>query len=88
MKNIESSQNYIKEYHKIIKNNPSLIPKISKVLRFLSLDPNHPSLRLHKVGGKDIYSVSVTMSIRMIVLFRSSSIILLAIRPHDSAYRF
>lgn len=45
-----------------------------------------PSLRLHKLSGQVTYSISVTMSIRMIVVFRGDDIHLLRIGTHEDVY--
>lgn len=53
---------------------------------YLQDNPNHPSLRLHKLSGESVYSISVTMSIRMVVAFRGDDIHLLRIGTHEDAY--
>ncbi|MEK7457951.1 MAG: hypothetical protein AAB612_00470 [Patescibacteria group bacterium] len=45
-----------------------------------------PSLRLHRLSGQSVYSISVTMSIRMIVAFRGDDIHLLRIGTHEDVY--
>ena len=53
----------------------------------LELNPNHPSLRLHKLKGKlaDKYSVSITMSYRVILTFAvtEKGIVLIDVGNHD-----
>jgi len=60
------------------------------VLRLLGLNPFHPSLRLHKLKGKfaDKYSVSTTMSYRIIIalVITEKEIILIDIGHHDKVY--
>ena len=58
-----------------------------KVLRLSELNPNHPSLKLHKLKGKlsGKYSVSITMSYRIILTFAvtEKGIVLIDIGSHE-----
>lgn len=71
---------------KITSKNPKIKGKIEKTLVLLAEDPDHPSLRLHKVS-RGQFSVSVDMKIRIIIGIEGSKIILLAIGSHDEVYR-
>lgn len=77
------SLRFTRDLGKLEKNNERLKKTIGKTLSHLRNDPTHPSLRLHKLSGQDVYSVSVTMSIRMIVAFRYGDIYLLRIGTHE-----
>ncbi|MEK7533357.1 MAG: hypothetical protein AAB542_02880 [Patescibacteria group bacterium] len=46
------------EYQKLTKNNRPLQRKILKQLESLELNPNHPSLRLHKLTSSIYWSIS------------------------------
>jgi len=63
------TQKFMKKLTKLIKKNPSLKAKISKTLKLLANDINHPSLRLHKLKGdkSNFYSVSIDMQYRIII---------------------
>lgn len=81
------TESYLKREKKFLKKHPKLIRRYKKILRLLELNPNHPSLRLHKLKGKleDKYSVSITMSYRIILTFAviEKGIILIDIGSHD-----
>ena len=80
-------ESYLKREKKFLRQHPELIERYKKVLRLLELNPNHPSLRLHKLKGKlaDRYSVSITMSYRIILTFAvtEKGIVLIDIGSHE-----
>ena len=80
-------ESYLRKEKKFLKQHPELIPRYKKVLKLLELNPNHPSLRLHKLKGKfrGKYSVSITMSYRIVLTFTvtDKGIILIDIGSHD-----
>ena len=80
------SVRFVRDLGKLEKNNERLRKVIGKTLDHLRNNPIYPSLRLHKLSGQDVYSVSVTMSIRMIVAFRYGDIHLLRIGSHEDVY--
>lgn len=45
------AQSYLKRAAKFIKRHPDLLPQYEKTLKLLELNPSHPSLRLHRLGG-------------------------------------
>jgi len=81
---------YLKREESFIRKHPELIERYKKILRLLELNPTHPSLRLHKLKGrfKSKYSVSITMSYRIILSFSviGDEIILLDIGAHEGVY--
>lgn len=80
------SKPFSKQASKLIKGDTSYRLKINKNLNFLKTNPNHPSLRLHKLSGKNLYSVSVDKSIRIIFSIRGQYFYLLQIGTHDQVY--
>lgn len=84
------TETYLKREKEFLEKHRELIPAYKKVLRLLELNPEHPSLRLHKLKGKfkDTYSVSVTMQYRIILKFAlmGNEIILIDIGHHDEVY--
>jgi len=46
------TQSYIRRAQKFAKRHPDLLGQYEKTLRLLEANPSHPSLRLHKLGGK------------------------------------
>ena len=61
-----------------------------KTLTLLEIDPYHPSLRLHKLGGKleGVYSISINISYRIIIEFiiNDDIIVPINIGSHDDVY--
>jgi addiction module RelE/StbE family toxin len=79
-----------KELAKIKRKDKKLSDKISKQLSLLTANPKHPSLRLHKLSGSadDIWSISITMSIRMLYkLLEDDTAYFFDIGTHDEVYR-
>lgn len=84
--NLIPSLRYYRDLGKLEKKNERLKKTLAKTMGYLQDNPNHPSLRLHKLSGESVYSISVTMSIRMIVAFRGDDIHLLRIGTHEDVY--
>jgi len=89
------TETYLKREKEFLEKHRDLISTYKKVLRLLELNPEHPSLRLHKLKGKfkDTYSVSVTMQYRIILnriilkfALVGKEIILIDIGRHDDVY--
>jgi mRNA-degrading endonuclease YafQ of YafQ-DinJ toxin-antitoxin module len=84
------TDSYIKRAKKIIKKHPELTSQYEKTLKLLELNPNHPSLRLHKLHGKlsELYSVSINISYRIFIDFfiEGNKIIPVDIGNHDEVY--
>lgn len=72
--------------------NVTLFNKVAKQLKLFQLQPDHPSLRLHKLSGKleDTWSISVTRSIRMIFYYRrvngEKHAVFITIGTHEQVY--
>jgi len=84
------TDSYIKRARKFFKKHPELISQYEKTLKLLELNPNHPSLRLHKLHGKlsELYSVSINISYRISIdfLIEDDKIIPIDIGSHDQIY--
>jgi addiction module RelE/StbE family toxin len=84
------TETYLKREKDFIKRHPDLIERYKKTMRLLEINPFHPSLRLHKLKGKqkDYYSASITISYRVIITFRveGNEIILIDVGHHDEVY--
>ena len=84
------TNSYIKRARKFFKKHPELISPYEKTLKLLELNPNHPSLRLHKLHGKlsALYSVSINISYRISIdlLIEDNKIIPVDIGSHDEVY--
>ena len=81
---------YLKRAKRFIKKHPELISQYGKTLKLLELNPNHPSLRLHKLQGKlsELYSVSINISygISIYFLIDKDKIVPVDIGSHDDIY--
>ena len=90
MTEIIYTDSYIKRAKKFITKHPELISQYQKTLKLLELNPNHPSLRLHKLHGKlsELYSVSINISYRISIdfLIEDNKIIPVDIGSHDDFY--
>ncbi|KKQ75383.1 MAG: Plasmid stabilization system [Candidatus Woesebacteria bacterium GW2011_GWB1_38_5b] len=86
MYTLSASQTFKKQVGKISKQDPILRKKITRVLKILRKNVKHPSLRLHKLSGVDTWSVSVTISTRIIIGIEGKTIYLLEIGKHEEVY--
>ena len=71
MAEIIYTDSYLKRAKRFIKKHPELISQYGKTLKLLELNPNHPSLKLHKLHGKlsELYSVLINISYRISIYF-------------------
>ena len=84
------TESYTRRAERFLKRHHDLLGVYEKTLQLLELNPNHPSLRLHKLKGrlKSLYSVSVTASYRITLSFAiiEGAIVLIDIGSHDEVY--
>lgn len=85
------TSSFDKDYKKIAKKNILLRQRILKSLSLLSNDPNHPSLRSHKVNSiefDNVWSSWVTGDIRIVWEYKNKMRIkLLALGTHSGSNR-
>lgn len=90
MAEIIYTESYNKRAKKFIKKHPDLLSQYEKTLKLLEINPQHPSLRLHKLKGKlsELYSVSINISYRISIDFiiDGDMIIPIDIGSHDEVY--
>jgi len=81
---------YTKRAARFLKRHPDLEKQYLKTLQLLELNPHHPSLRLHALGGKllGLHSVSVNLSYRITleILIQDEAIIPVNVGDHDAVY--
>ena len=81
---------YLKRAAKFIKRHPELLPQYEKTLKLLELNPSHPSLRRHHLGGalRDLHAVSINISYRITLefLLEDGKIVLVSVGSHDEVY--
>jgi proteic killer suppression protein len=84
------TETYNSRARKFLKKHPELKGQYEKSLKLLELNPQHPSLRLHKLTGKltDLYSVSINITYRITIDFiiKDDKIIPITIGTHEEAY--
>lgn len=84
------TKRYLKRASKFLKARPEIHAQYKKTLTLLELNPHHPSLRLHALGGRkdSAYSISINMSYRIVldIVFVDDKILLLDIGTHDQVY--
>ena len=87
---IVRTDEYFIKLKKFIKKHPEVLDRYIKTIELLTIDPYHPSLRLHKLKGKlrAYYSVSINMKYRVVIDFviRDNEIIPIDIGTHDEVY--
>lgn len=84
------TESYTRRAERFLKQHANLVGVYEKALQLLELNPNYPSLRLHKLKGrlKNLYSISVTLSYRITLSFAiiEGAIVLIDIGAHDEVY--
>ncbi len=90
MLKIVFTNEYTRRSKRFFKQHPELVDRYKKVMKLLSLDPSNSVLRLHKLKGsmKNLYSVSLNFSYRIILMFiiEDGVIIPVNIGSHDQVY--
>lgn len=85
------TDSYTKRAEKFIKKHPELLTLYRKTLLLLELNPQHNSLRLHRLEGRlsDLYSVSINMQYRITLelIIDGETVIPVNIGTHDEVYR-
>lgn len=88
---IQLSPYVLKKIKQIKQRDKKLAEKIEKQLIIFKSNPKHPSLRIHKLTGKeeDAWSISITTSLRMIYKLLEKNIAYFSdIGTHDEVYRY
>lgn len=80
------SRSFGKELEKKVKNDPKLWARVTKTLILLSRNLKHPSLRLHKLSGRDNWSVSVSESYRIIFNIEGGNLYCTKFGTHEQVY--
>jgi len=80
---IKPTKRYQRSFRRLTKNNKPLGIKVIQTLNLYKNDPNHPSIRLHKLSNQNIWSISVNMRIRIIFVYYKDSAILLDMGDHS-----
>lgn len=85
---IHETSNFFKKLERLAKRNSDLRLKIDKKLQLLVTDSRSNSLRLHKINSrqKEVWSVSVDMKLRILFSYVDDGILLINIGGHDEVY--
>ncbi len=86
MHKIVLSKNFRRELERKVKQDPELWTRVSKTLILLAKDLKHPSLRLHKLSGKNNWSVSISKSYRIVLSIENGVIYCTKFGTHDEVY--
>jgi len=83
--NLHHTSHFKRKLKQTIRKNPTLKKKITQQLNLLLKNPNHPSLRLHKLKGKRInqYSIWIESNLRITFIKEEQNYILVDILTHD-----
>lgn len=86
---IKFSPEVDKELKKIKQKNLQLAQRIEKQLTLFRKNPKHSSLRLHKLTGSlsNLWSISITRSIRMVYVKEDDEAYFIDIGTHDQVYK-
>ena len=91
MAEIIYTESYNKRARRFIKKHPDLMTQYEKTLKLLEINPQHPSLRLHKLQGKlsELYAVSINISYRITLFFllENDKIIPIDVGSHNDVYQ-
>jgi len=85
---IEYSTPFNNSFKKIIIKRPDIVFAVIEKLLLLSKEPNHPSLKLHKLKERlnEFYAISIEYNLRITPEIESDLIRLLDIGTHDEVY--
>ena len=81
---------YNRRAARFLKRHPQVREQYRKTLLLLQANPQHPSLRLHALGGKlsGLHSVSINLSYRITLelVIRERQIVPINVGDHDAIY--
>ncbi len=84
------TNSYNRKAARFIKRHPDLLPQYEKTLKLLEINPNHPSLRLHRLKGplRDLHSISINIRFRVTLefLIEEETIIPVDVGGHGEVY--
>lgn len=83
--NLYPTPHFKRQLKQKTKKKPSLKSKIKTQLKILLEQPNHPSLRLHKLKGRKVnqYSIWIESNLRITFLKEKNNYILTGLISHD-----
>jgi addiction module RelE/StbE family toxin len=82
----DTTQSFTQTLKKLAKKQPSLTTHLDKKAALLITNQNHPSLRLHKLSGKNRWSISINRKLRILFRYTKDGILFTDIGTHDEVY--
>lgn len=89
MKVLGTTARFSKNFSKLCKSREKKFKSlVEEKIEVLLVNPRHKSLRLHKINlkGDQAWSISVDMKIRVLFVYSDNGIILVNIGIHDEVY--
>lgn len=89
MKILGTSARFSKNFSKLCKSREKKFKSlVEEKIEVLLINPRHKSLRLHKINlrGDQAWSISIDMKIRVLFIYSDDGIILVNIGTHDEVY--
>ncbi len=84
------TERYTRIAARFVQRHPDMARAYEKTLALLELNPHHPSLRLHALGGRlaGVHSVSINLSHRITLhlLISEQEIVPINVGDHDAVY--
>jgi mRNA-degrading endonuclease YafQ of YafQ-DinJ toxin-antitoxin module len=84
------TERYTRIAARFLKHHPDMARAYEKTLALLQVNPQHPSLRMHQLGGRlqGVHSVSINLSYRITLhlLVTEREIVPLNVGEHDAVY--
>jgi mRNA-degrading endonuclease YafQ of YafQ-DinJ toxin-antitoxin module len=84
------TERYTRIAARFLQRHPDMARAYVKTLALLEVNPQHPSLRLHALGGRlaGVHSVSINLPSRITIhlLITEREIVPLDLGDHDAAY--
>lgn len=84
------TERYTRIAKRFLQRHPGMARAYVKTLALLEVNPQHPSLRLHALGGRlaGVHSVSINLSYRITLqlLIIEREIVPLNVGDHDAVY--
>lgn len=85
---ILTAPGFRKKYKKLVRKNPQLSLILDKKFALFFQNKNHPSLKIHKITGKEIkqWSISIKRNLRVLFQYIPEGILITDIGSHDEVY--
>ena len=84
------TEQYNRKAAKFIKRHPDVVAQYTKTLELLTVNPHHPSLRLHVLQGRlaGLHSGSINLKYRITLelIITENEIIPINVGDHDEVY--